>query len=152
MSPIRSILRQLVRETRGAALIETAVVAPALILMCIGSFEVATMISKQSRLQSTAELATEIVVISDPDTNAERVAIQNELAASLPDTAAVQIAYRYRCGTEETLTSTPPPSCEEKAISTYLHITLNDYYEPVWTNWGIGTPFEYEFVRTVQVS
>lgn len=152
MSQFRSMLGKLARDVRGAALIETAVVAPALIMMCIGSFEVATMISKQSRLQSTAELATEIVVISNPDTNAERLAIQNELAASLPSSAAVQVAFRYRCATEEALTAAKPTGCEEKAVSTYLHVTLYDYYTPVWTSWGIGKPFEYEFIRTVQVS
>lgn len=149
---VAAILLRLGASERAAVLVETAIVAPALIVMCIGGFEVATMVEKQSRLQSTAELATEIVVISSPDTEAERLAIQTELLASLPSTATIQVVFKYRCGVETTLADSPPTGCEEEALSTYLQIALTDWYEPVWSDFGIGSAFEYDVQRTVQVS
>lgn len=152
MRTLRALLRRLGSDARGAVLVETAIVAPTLIIMCIGSFEVATMIEKQSRLQTTAELATEIAVISSPDTEAERAAIEGELSAALPPSAAIQVVYKYRCGVETTLSTTPPSGCEEEYLSTYLHIALEDRYEPVWADFGIGSAFDYDVQRTVQVS
>ena len=152
MTRIANLIRCLAADQTGAVLVETAVVAPALIVMCIGGFEVATMVSKQTRLQSTAELATEIVVVSNPDTEAERLAIQNELSQSLASTASIQVGYRYRCGVESAMTTTPPSGCSEEALSTYLHIQLTDDYVPVWAQWGFGSGFEYDVQRTVQVS
>ena len=64
MKKLKALLERLCDDSRGTALIETAIVAPTLIVMCIGGFEVATMVEKQSRLQSTAELATEIAMVS----------------------------------------------------------------------------------------
>ena len=147
-----AFLRRLAGNVHAAVLVETAIVAPTLIVMCIGSFEVATMVEKQSRLQSTAELATEIAVISSPDTEAERVAIENELSGSLAPTATIHVVFKYRCGTQAALANTPPSGCSEDSLSTYLHISLTDYYQPVWTDFGIGSAFEYDVQRTVQVS
>ena len=152
MTRLAGFLRRLGACDRAAVLVETAVVAPALIVMCIGGFEIATMVEKQSRLQSTAELATEIAVISSPDTEPERAAIETELSGSLPSSGTIQVVFKYRCGTATTLADTPPSGCEEEELSTYLHIALTDWYEPVWADFGIGEAFEYDVQRTVQVS
>ena len=151
MKKLMSLLDRLLDDSRGTALIETAIVAPTLIVMCIGGFEVATMVEKQSRLQSTAELATEIAMVSTPDTETERLAVESELSGSLPSTGTIQVTFRYRCG-EEALSETLPSGCEEEELATYLHIALTDWYEPVWSQWGIGSAFEYDVQRTVQVS
>ena len=149
---LRPFLRRIAADRQGSMLIETAVVAPTLIVLSIGAFEIATMVEKQNRLQSTAELATEIALVSAPDTDDERIAIQTELSSSLPATAAIQVEYKYRCGVTTTLEDAPPSGCSEEALSTYLHVALTDFYEPVWTSWGFGQAFEYDVQRTVQVS
>jgi hypothetical protein len=147
----KSLLAHLSGDCSGTALIETAIVAPTLLLMCVGGFEIATMVEKQSRLQSTAELATEIVMVSNPDTELERLAVESELSGSLASSGTIEVTFRYRCGANA-LSETPPSGCEEEELATYLHIALTDWYEPVWTQWGIGSAFEYDVQRTVQVS
>ncbi|MGX7926073.1 TadE/TadG family type IV pilus assembly protein [Tsuneonella sp. HG094] len=151
IAPLR-LFKRLRRDLRGTMLIETAVIAPALLTLSIGGFEVATMVAKQSRLQSTAELATEIVTVTAPDTDGERLAIQTELSQALPANASIQVQFQYRCGTETTLSTTVPIGCSEDMLATYLHIELSDYYEPLWTDFGIGSGFDYNVERTVQVS
>lgn len=151
ISPMRLFTR-LRGDRRGTMLIETAVIAPALLTLSIGGFEVATMVAKQGRLQSTAELATEIATVTAPDTDAERLAIQTELSQALPPNASIEVQFQYRCGVETTMSDTPPIGCSEDMLATYLHIELSDYYEPMWTDFGIGSGFDYNVERTVQVS
>lgn len=151
MTKLKAQLSNLTTDCSGTALIETAIIAPVLILLCVGGFEVATMVEKQSRLQSTAELATEIVMVTNPDTEAERVAVESELAGSLSSSGTIEVNFRYRCG-EGAVSDTLPADCEPKQLATYLHVALTDWYEPLWSQWGVGTPFEYDVQRTVQVS
>ena len=49
---IPALLRTLAAETRGAMIVETAVVAPVLILLALGCFEVSQIVSRQHELQS----------------------------------------------------------------------------------------------------
>lgn len=146
-------LRDLAGDSRGAALIETAVLAPTLIVMCIGGFEVSSIVARQSELQSTAEQAVEIALATSPDTQAELDAIDDILedSAGLGE-ARVELEYQYRCGTSTTISATLPTACDPEALSTYIAIEMTDEYQPVWTNWGLGNNLEYAVNRTVQIS
>ena len=150
MTSMRALLADLHGHTAGSVLVETAIVAPALILMCIGGVEVGTMIEKQNRLQSVAEQATEIVMVSNPDTADERSDIREELDDALPATATVAVTDKYRCGTGAMTTS--PGTCDEELLSSYIEVTMTDSYAPTWTQFGFGSAFSYNVVRTVQVS
>lgn len=150
MNPLAALCACLRQDTRGSMLIETAIVAPALMLMCIGGVEVGTMVEKQNRLQAVAEQATEIVMITEADTPEERSDIQEELEEALPSTGTVSVTPKYRCGTAAMTTS--PGTCEEELLSSYIEIVMTDTYTPTWTEFGIGEPFTYNVVRTVQVS
>jgi Flp pilus assembly protein TadG len=61
MTP-RGFLLSLRRDARGTMAIETAIVAPVLALMAIGSFEVGSMVSRQQELQSAASEAESIIL------------------------------------------------------------------------------------------
>ena len=100
------------------------------------------------RLSLTVTIAT----VTAPDTDGERLAIQTELSHALPANASIQVQFQYRCGVETTMSTTVPIGCSEDMLATYLHIELSDYYEPLWTDFGIGSGFEYNVERTVQVS
>lgn len=149
---IRRHLARLGRDNRGAALIETAVLAPALIVMSVGGFEVSAIVARQSELQSTAEQATEIALAVSPETEAELNQIEDVLedSSNLAD-AKVTLSYKYRCGTGTAVTTTLP-SCTEEELSTYIAIEMTDSYEPVWTQWGFGEGLQYQVNRTVQIS
>lgn len=149
---MRGFRRALLRDRRGTMLIETAIVAPALVVMCIGAFEVSVMIAHQGKLQSTAEQAVEMAIASSPETEAERSAIEQELedSSGLPDDK-VDLVFKFRCGVGTELTASQG-TCDDEATSQYLVMTLKDSYTPVWTHWGFGEAFNYTETRSVQVS
>lgn len=151
IAAIARLLARLRADRAGSALIETAVIAPTLIVMSIGGFEVSSMIARQSELQSTAEQATEISLATSPDNAGEL----NEIEDILEDTAGlsdarVTVKFQYRCATGAMLDA--QPACTEEALSTYIWIRMTDEYQPVWTQWGFGEAIEYEVTRTVQLS
>lgn len=150
MMPSRT-LRALLRQTDGTALIETAILAPVLIIMSIGTFEASRMVARQSELQSSAEQATEIALAIVPDTVTELNQVKAKLMeSSRLGEARIQLTFKYRCG-EGTL-QTVEPSCSEDSLATYIAMDISDEYQPVWTNWGLGRSFEYHLDRTVQIS
>ena len=60
------------RDARGSVAIETAIVAPVLVLLALGTFDVSQMVSRQDDLQSAAAEAEAIVQASPPKDSAAR--------------------------------------------------------------------------------
>ena len=58
---LRSFLPKLKRDERGAMMIETAIVAPVLILMSMGAFQVSQVVARQTELQNAAAEASAII-------------------------------------------------------------------------------------------
>ena len=153
MTHLSHFMRRLAAGEDGTMLIETAFVAPVLIMLAVGTFEASAMVSRQSELQSAAEQAVEIALAVVPDTQAERDAIKTEIMNStgLGD-ARVKVDPMYRCGTGDLVTGSTPPTCSEDSLNTFISIDLTAEYQPVWTSWGFGKSFEYHVNRSVQIS
>jgi len=148
---LRALLRRLASREDGTALIETAIIAPVLLLMAVGTFEASAMVARQSELQSSAEQATEIALAVVPDTQAELDQIKTTLQESSGLSAArVTLKFQYRCDTGAIQDT--PPSCTEDSLSTYISIAMTDEYQPVWTQFGFSRSIEYAVDRTVQIS
>lgn len=145
-------LRRLVDRQDGTAMIETAIVAPVLVMMSIGTFEASAMVARQSELQSSAEQAVEIAMAVVPDTPSELTQVERTLETSsgLSD-ARVVLKFQYRCGSSTTVSDTAP-SCSDDSLNTYISIVMTDEYQPVWTELGVSKSFEYRVARTVQIS
>lgn len=148
-------LARLLRDTRGTMVIETAIVAPVLVVLSIGGFEVSAMVARQNELQSSAAEAVAIVMAATPTTQTEIDQIEAvvEDSSGIPEDD-VDFVTKYRCGTTAALTTTEPaPSdCDEDLVSTFIVITMTDSYDPVWTRMGIGQPVSYNVERSVQIS
>jgi Flp pilus assembly protein TadG len=148
----RSLLRRLARDRRGAMAIETAIIAPVLIVLSVGGFEVSSMVARQSELQSAAAEAAAIVRAVPPEDSSQRTTIRDVLKVSTglgnDDVSVVEI---YRCGIATAYVTTN--SClPAQAVSTYIRVSLSDTYTPTWTQFGVGGPVDYNVIRVVQIS
>jgi len=151
---MRSVrLAAALRDTRGTMVIETAIVAPVLIVLSLGGFEVSAMVARQSELQSAAAEAVEIVMAASPETQTQIDQIEAVVEGStgLPD-EDVTFELKYRCATAEDLITDQTTCADEETLSTFIVITISDTYEPVWTEYGVGGPVDYNVERSVQVS
>jgi Flp pilus assembly protein TadG len=139
------------RDQRGAMMIETAIVAPVLILMSMGAFQISEVIARQSELQGAMAEASAIAVSAPPDTADERTVLKNIVVASTSlDAADVSVSEKYRCGAATSYVDSDD-SCAGSEVSTYVLIELNDTYTPVWTQWGFGEPIDFNVNRYVMV-
>lgn len=133
-------------------MIETAFVAPVLVMMALGSFDASRMVARQAELQSAAAEAASIVQTSPPQDAAARDTIRNVLKASTGlDDEHVVVAEIYRCDSDPAYVLTKTCAATSH-VSTFVRVTLTDSYSPVWTNFGVGSALQYDVVRTVQVS
>lgn len=143
-------ISHLLRDTMGAVVIETAFVAPALVLLGIGAFEAGMIISRQVELQNAAAEASQIALASPPADAAERDTLKAIVKTStgLAD-ANVTIAEKFRCGVDPAYVDDTTGCAAE--FSKYVQISVTDTYTPVWAKIAFGSPFNYSVVRTVQI-
>jgi Flp pilus assembly protein TadG len=149
----RAMLRRLLLDARASMAIETAIVAPTLIMMTLGAFEVSTMVARQQELQTAANEAAIIAVA----TNRGASVTPDQLAAIIRSSVDVNanqltISQRFRCGTSAQLVTARSSCTTGQAVSTYMTISITDQHEPIWHAYGLGRAINFSVQRTVQVS
>nr|WP_166175651.1 TadE/TadG family type IV pilus assembly protein [Altererythrobacter segetis] len=144
---------RLSRDVRGTAVIETAIVAPVLVSLALGGFDVSRMVARQHELQSGAADAEQIILAAATGAATDTTTMQSVLANTLNipnDSDHIQVSKVYRCGTDANTSSTPCGSGSSQ--STYVQVVFLDTYTPLWTNFGVGHAVNYHVERLVQVS
>ena len=149
-------LRSLLCDTHGVMTIETAIVAPVLALMAIGTFEAGTLVSRQQELQSAASEAEGIILATSSGGVLDLAGVQDVIRTSLdPDGSRehldVDMAYRVRCNTEAALVMDDSGCDPDLPAYVFVILNITDRYEPVWTQFGISSGFDYNVRRTIQV-
>lgn len=146
-------LASLLKDTRGTSAIETAIVAPILILMSLGSYQVSEVVARQHELDTGADQATALVLAGWTDSVAQRTALTQVIQASLGlATNQIAISSRYRCGTDTAYVSSSSSCATGVIVATFLRLRLTDTYTPTWSEFGVGEPINYVVDRMVQVS
>jgi Flp pilus assembly protein TadG len=149
---IRCFLR-LFRDVRGTAVIETAIVAPVLVSMALGGFDVSRLVARQHELQAGAADAEQIILAAASGAATDTTTMQAVLANTLDipnDDEHIQVSKVYRCGTDANTITTPCGSGSSQ--STYVRVVFLDTYTPLWTNFGVGQAIDFRVERLVQVS
>jgi len=150
---IRALSRRLRACTRGAMAIEMVIVAPLLALMSLGVFEVGTAVSRQQELQSAASEA-ESIILAAAGAKPSSATVEQVIEESMGlEASQVILRERFRCGSTAGELIEDPETCEEDdRLYNYVVLELNDRYTPIWANYGIGSAFDYNIVRTILVS
>ena len=133
--------------------IETAILAPVLLALSLGTFEVGTVIARQSELQSAASEALVIAQAAPPLESPQRDTMRDVLKVStrLASNDQVNVTEIFRCGTDSSFVASRDLCPAGSAISTYIRVVLTDRYEPRWTEFGIGSGIDLRVDRTVQI-
>lgn len=140
------------RDSTGVLAIESAIVAPVLVLMALGTFQVGSMVSRQQELQSGASDVTAIILAAanGPGTSSDDIKTVIKSSLNLTD-SQVTLEQRYRCGAATTLTDDPSSCATGTQVSEYVLLELTDIYTPLWAKFGVGAPFTYTVNRTIQI-
>jgi Flp pilus assembly protein TadG len=153
LQPALPRLLRLPGDNRGVTVIETAILAPVLLCLALGGFDVSRMVARQHELQNGAGDAEQIVLAAASGTATNTDTIKSVLANTLGipnDDSHITVDKLYRCGTSTSLVSAQCSSGSYE--STYIQVTFHDSYTPVWAQFGIGHPVDYGVQRLVQVS
>jgi len=153
MLKIRTLLENLSGDSKGTMAIETAFVAPLLIFLSIGSFQVSTMVARQSELQSAAAEAAAIALAKPPESHNDLTVVRDIMKSSTGLTNSdVTVSLKYRCGSATARVDSPGTCASSDPVWTYMRIQLTDTYVPIWTRLGIGSNVELAVDRAVQIS
>lgn len=145
-------LLNLIRDTAGAVVIETALVTPMLILMSVGTYQVSQVIARQHELQAGADEAMSIALAGWSDNTTQISAMKDVIRRSTGvSTSNITIDRMYRCGSDTSYVTDKTTCGSTKTVSTYLKLKLKDTYTPVWTDFGVGAPINLAVSRMVQI-
>lgn len=149
----RTPVGSLARDARGTMAIETALVAPLLALMALGTYDVSNVVSKQQDLQSGASEATQIILAAADGSGVSSDKLHDIIQSSLGLTSdQVVIEQKFRCDVTASLVDSDAGCDKTKPVYEYVKLTLTDSYTPLWTNFGVGQTIDYTVVRTVQTA
>lgn len=141
------------RDERGSMAIETALVAPLLLTLTLGAFDVSMLVSREQQLQSAANEATEIVLAAAGGSGIQSDDLEDILESSLSlEDSQLTLAPEYRCGTSTTIQTTAPTCASGEPMYAYVKLTVTDTYSPLWTSFGVGDDVDFNIVRWAQVS
>lgn len=147
-----SLASSLRKDVEGSTVIETAIVAPVLIAMALGTFDVSQMIARQHHLQSGAGDTESIVLAVASGSATDAATVKSALANSLGLAQdKISVEKVYRCNFQTSL-STSNSCSDGQKVSTYVRVTFTDSYTPLWTKFRVGRAMTYTVKRTVQVS
>ncbi|MEO5707395.1 MAG: TadE/TadG family type IV pilus assembly protein [Alteraurantiacibacter sp.] len=147
-----STLAVMLRCQAGSMAIETAIIAPVLISLSIGGFEIGSIVARQTELQTAAAEAAAIVRAATPATVEERTVIRDIVVTSADLTAEqVSVVEIYRCA-DSTAYVTDAASCDAGVVvNKFIRLAISDTYQPLWTEFGIGNGLTFDVTRTIQV-
>lgn len=154
---LRSLLRAIretAADTRGAVAVETAIIAPVLVLMAIGGFQASTIVTRQAELQSAAAEAAAIALANSPDDATKRTTLRSILETSTNaqrNGVTVSVDPYFRCGSATTLV-TDNTECGSEKVARYVRIRLIQTYTPIWRKYGMGSTLRYGVTRYVMYS
>lgn len=146
-------LRRLLADFAGSMTIEMAAVAPVLVLMSIGTFEVSSMVSRQQELQSAASEGETIALAAAASAATTPLTTIEDIIEESMDLADDQVTITrfYRCNDDAALVSSDTACATDAVVTEYMKLELTDRYEPIWTQFGIGSAFDYDVDRMVQL-
>ena len=129
--------RNPLRDERGAAVIELALVAPILALMTIGINDVSQAFNRRLTLEQAAQRAIEKVMQTTGDTTPEETIKTEAAAQGDVDEDDVTVSYRLECDGEEVADF--DTECEEgQSESRWLQVTVSGTYEPMFPTHYFG--------------
>jgi Flp pilus assembly protein TadG len=142
-------MAQVLRDARGSMAIETAFVAPVLVLLSLGGFQASQVIARQTELQTAVAEAAEIALAA-PSTSLTTLRDIIKTSTGITNNSQVLVTNEYRCGTTATRVATN--TCGSGlAVTTYDKIAVTSSYVPKWAKFGVDSTVNYTVTRWVIV-
>ncbi len=149
---LSTFFTRMLRQETGTMTIETAFIAPVLIVMAIGGFEVSTMVARQTELQAAMAEAAAVARANLPETAEERTTLRDIIKVSADlENSQVGVTPVWRCGTRTQYQTSEGGCTNGERTTAYVRIVVSDTYQPLWTEFGLGTPVTYRLERTILI-
>ena len=125
--PLRPLLGALIAETKGVALVETALIAPFLAVIIIGTVDTARYGAAKMKIQQAVNRGLEMSWMGGPSLAATDIQAQAATQADVP-TSSVTVTQTLECG--GTATSWSTETCASGETARYTQIQISTTFTP----------------------
>jgi len=123
-------IERLVRDRRGASLIELGIGLPVLIMLALGGCDIFGGFAADMRLQQYAQAGADFVVASG-DTAPTTAAVQGQVASlSGLDPSKISVTTWTECNQSKNATWNNCPDTSDVKVN-YMQIQVTDTYQPI---------------------
>lgn len=126
----------LARDIRGSSLIETALIAPMLVLLAAGSIDAGLGYARKLKVQQAAARAVELATVSGLVANLQTSMTNEGAAAAGVATGNVTIDMWLECDGVRQLDVNG--TCLASAPSRFVSVTITDTYTPMYAGFFSG--------------
>ena len=126
---IRARIGALIAETKGVALVETAMVAPFLAVIIMGTVDAARYGAAKMKIQQAVNRGLEMSWMGGPTLAASDIQAQAAAQASVP-TSSVTVTQTLECGGTATTWTTDSDPCASGETARYTQIQISTTFTP----------------------
>ncbi len=134
----RAALNRLRIDKYGVALVETALVAPVLVMIIMGTMDAARYGAAKMKVQQAVNRGLEISWMGGPDVATSDIQAQAAAQADVP-TSAVTVTQTLECG--GTVTSWNTASCSSGETARYTQIQISTTFTPSFAGGALAKMF-----------
>ena len=128
-APLRALLSGFRAETSGIALVETALVAPFLAIILMGTVDAARYGAAKMKIQQAVNRGLEMSWMGGTDVVAADIQAQAAAQANVP-TSAVTVTQTLECGGTATTWTTNANPCASGETARYTQIQISTTFTP----------------------
>ena len=137
MQRIKRILADLARDCRGTSLIETALIAPVLILLATGSVDAGFGYAKQFKVQQAAARTAELAGAMGLLTNLQTTMQSDAASAAGVASANVTVDIWLEC--DEVRQNDVNGTCATSTPARFASVVITDTYTPLFAAFFSGS-------------
>lgn len=132
---MKYLFKKLKISTKGASLVELALILPFLLLLIVGSLDMGSMFVRKMELANAAKAGVQYALVRKPiqgDLTNIRSAVTASLGTTVTDTTTVDVVLYCMCfATKQSCTE----NCDDEDISAFVNITVAEDYTTPFFNY-----------------
>ncbi len=132
---MKHLFKRLAASTKGASLVELAMMMPVIMLMIVGSLDMGSMFVRKMEIANAAKAGAQYALVRKPaqgDVTRITSAVNNSLGDTMTQSTSVNVELYCMCFAVKQLCTV---DCADENISAFVNVTVREDYTTPFFNY-----------------